>query len=82
MYLLQINFYFGREAFQMEIFPQVSPPKPICTTLVLRTCCLIQPTFSSLFVQQKNILSSADQENAHRSKSTSPPLPHFSHGQI
>jgi hypothetical protein len=42
---------------------------------------MFHPTFSSLFSDPKNILSTANHEASHRSNSNRPPLPRHSQGQ-
>jgi hypothetical protein len=51
----QSNFYFGREAFQMDTFPHISPPKSMCTSLVVRACYMHQPTHSFYSIAPKII---------------------------
>jgi hypothetical protein len=80
--VFQNNLCFGTDAFQMDIFPQVSPPKSIRTSLVFRTCYMFQTSLSHLFVHTRNILCIEYHEASHRSISTSPPLPRLIQGQI
>jgi hypothetical protein len=82
MCLFQNNLCFGTHAFQMDIFPQVFPPKSIGTSVVILTCYMRQPSLSPFFDHTKNILCVENYEASHRSNSTSPPLPRLTQGQI